>query len=324
MGLVHFATVGTSPGAVTSALAYWQKHFAQSRGDYQGGLLESLVVFCSHDVYNGERPADEFVWNTYGRTAPRPGWQKPRTSPNALEVIRDFLHSDQYGVRLGGGHLYVWPVDVHDYDQCFEAIETATLALARPDATGKYVWANLTGGTNILNAALVQVASFSGLIGNLHYIFLPDADRRKYLLPPSEDQDEYRVDKIPIVKTNFDAAYYRILYVLQMEERWWDDEEVLDWLRGDDVVWQDFKDIGLQPFRTQYLNRMDGREIERERRGDDKLHRIRLSIEGRKMLTRIESPLFQALVKRGQDVDSGLVDACRRQLEEKKIDMDME
>jgi hypothetical protein len=321
MGLVHFATVGTSPGAVTSALAYWQRHLEQHRRDYSGDPVESVVVFCSHDVYNGERPADEFVWNTYGRTAARPGWQRLRTSPNVIAVIQDFLQDDQYGMRLAGGHLYVWPVDVHDHDQCFEVIAKATLALARAEATGKYVWANLTGGTNILNAALVQVASFSGLIGNLHYIFLSNVDHRKYLLPPSNVEEAYRVDAIPIVKTSFDAAYYRVLQVLQSDNGWWDDDELLNRLKSDDTVWEYFKDVELQPFRTQYLNRMDSREIERERQGDKKLHRVRLLKEGQAIRQRIEQPLFQALVRRGQDVDPELVDACRRELERKRIDM---
>ncbi len=322
MGIVHFTTVGTSPGAVTSALAYLKKHYDEYCGDYGGGLVESVVLFCSHDVEKGRRPADEYVWNSYGQSGARQGWSKPHGGQNAIAVIKDFLRDDKHGMPLEGGHFYVWPLDVHDFDACLDAVAKATLAVARGDATGKYVWAHLTGGTNILNAAIMQAASFSGLIGRLFYAFVARPEDRKYLLPPSEDKSRYRLDKVPIIKTNFDVAYYRVLKLLESEENWRRDQDLLECLKNDDQVWQHFEKVDLAQFRRQYLNRMDGRELERERRGDEKLDGVRLSEEGRTILARIERPLFQALVRRGEQVADELVKECCSELETRRLELE--
>ncbi len=316
MGITHFAPVGDSPGAVTSALAYFQRH-PGVRGDYAGAVAQDVVVFCSHEVERGERLADDFVWNEYGRTGARAGWQAPRRRAHVIEVIREFVEREQ--LLTDRGHLYAWPVDVENFEACFTAVAQATLALGRADKTGRYVWANLTGGTNILNAALLEVAFLSGLIGRLYYTFLGQVDDRKYLLPPSEASDRFALDWVRTAKTQFDENYYRVLETLAPIADWCEDESLLSRLRQREsslpLEKQYFDRVSLPSFRSQLLNRMDGREIER----DGQSHRVRLAAEGRAELERIGSPRFQAIVRRGHDVAPDVIEACRRELESKRI-----
>jgi len=225
MGIVHFAPVGTSPGAVTSALAYLKHHETEVRGGYAGDIIESVVLFCSHEVKCGDRPADDYVWNDYGRPSTRQGWQKPREGQNVIEVIRDFLEDE--GLLGDKGLLYAWPVDVHHYESCFEAVARVTLAVARGDDTGKYVWANLTGGTNVLNAALMQVASLSGLIGRMYYTFIARDTAKRYLQPFSSDPSQFDFVWLPLIKTIFDFGYYRVLGILLQNGEWRYGQELL-------------------------------------------------------------------------------------------------
>lgn len=312
MGIVHFAGVGTSPGAVTSPLAYLKQ---KPKGfPHEGVIAESAVIFCSHDVYQGDRLADDFVWNSYGHTGPRQGWEKPRKPSHVIEVIRDFLTNEKYGVSLEGGKLYVWAVDVQDYNECFRAIAQATIALGHgTSGQGKFVWAHLTGGTNVLNAALMQVALLSGLIGRMYYAFLARGEDRKYLLPHALDDAVYRLDQVPLVKSAFDENYYRVLRVLRDEgKEWWDAGTLLYFLKGQDE--QTFGTVDEEQLRKQYLLRMSNKEIEQNERGQ-----MRLSDSGAILLKQIEDPLFQALVKREQTVAEEVLLECRKELNGKVL-----
>ncbi len=312
MGIVHFAGVGTSPGAVTSPLAYLREH--PQKFPHEGAIAESVVVFCSPEVSRGERYADDFVWNSYGRTGPRQDWEKPRNPSNVVEVIQEFLTDEKNGVSLEGGKFYVWAVDVQDYNECFRAIAFATIALGHGSSgQGKFVWANLTGGTNVLNAALMQVALLSGLIGRMYYAFLARGQDRKYLLPHTLDDAIYRLDDVPLVKSAFDENYYRVLRVLRDEgQEWWDAETLLYFLKGQDE--QTFGDVDEERLRKQYLLRMSDKEIKHNEQGQ-----MGLSDSGAALLKQIEDPLFQALVKREQPVAEEVLLTCRQELDGKKL-----
>ncbi len=312
MGIVHFAPVGTSPGAVTSALAYLHHH-PEEKGDYPGEIIESVILFCSHEVHDGSCPADEYAWNDYGRPNTRQGWQRPKGSPSVLQVIRDFLKSE---VLLGDhGDLYAWPMDVNHYEASFEAIARATMAVARGDSTGKYVWANLTGGTNVLNAALMQVASLSGLIGRMYYTFVAREADRRYLQPFSTDPARFSFVPLPLVKTTFDFGYYRLLEFLE-DGSWHRGQELLSRLKGDaDPSIQSTFGMSFDHFKNQYLNRMVGDELEEQRGATGEADRpVRLGPRGHQLLERIhQNKLVAALIHRERS-EPALVQQCRDEL----------
>ena len=146
MGIIHFAGLGRSPGAVTSGLAYL-KHEYENRSEY-GQIIEGVVLFTSPEVADGTERAFEVEHNEYGSLNVRQTW--PRGKTNAVEIVSKFFKRE-----IGQGTIYCCPVDVNDFRACFEAVAKATLKFHRPGEVGKHIWANITGGTNPLNAALL-------------------------------------------------------------------------------------------------------------------------------------------------------------------------
>lgn len=319
MGVNHLMSVGTSPGAVTSALAYLLHHEREHlTEDGEGSIVENVVFFCSHDVWRGETTADESIRNEYGKTKAGRTW----LDTPLREVLADFLPTSDIGQRLreGRAKLYAWPVDVTDYDSCLEAIVKTTLALARADDTGKRLWANITGGTNVLNAALMQVASLSGLVDRIYYVFLANDDDRRYLNPPSENGERFRVSFIPRVKTAYDERYYRILAKLASvpEGEWITGEELFGQLRQDPSTQSLVGTMSWVDFANQYLNRMTGTNDdcvieEKDKRKPQRP--IRINARGRELLDYVyHNELVKALTHR-ETRNPELVQQYKRELE---------
>lgn len=319
MGINHLMSVGTSPGAVTSALAYLLHHEREYLPENEGSIVENVVLFFSYDVWKGDTKADESIRNEYGKTKPGRIW-----SNSALgEVLAGYLPTSEIGARMREerAKLYIWPVDVTDYDSCFEAIAKTTLALARADDTGKRLWVNITGGTNVLNAALMQVASLSGLVERIYYVFLANNDDRKYLNPPSEDEKRFRVSFIPRVKTAYDERYYLILDRLASlpEDEWITGEALFRRLRNDQATSAWMSEMEWPHFRDQYLNRMTGTNDdcvieEQDKSQSERL--VRINANGRKVWEYVYcNDLIEALTHR-ETRNPKLVQQCKQALED--------
>lgn len=321
MGIVHFAPVGASPGAVTSALAYLNHHQELAK-PYPGKIIQDVVIFCSHDVDTGTRAAEKYVWNTYGQEVSRKGWQAPRGHENTVEVIKTFLRHAEDGVLMPEkGNLYVWPVEVNNYQACFEVIAKATLAVARSDDTGKYVWANLTGGTNILNSALMQVASLSGLIGRVYYTFIAHDRDRQYLQPPTKNDLDYAFKFIPPAKTTYDVSYYRVLEELyRAADSWVWGRELLGRLKRNFPQEFNHDKLDFDHFKNQYLNRMTNDVVVEDRdRSQEGDRPVKISPQGSKLLESIHlDELIQELVRR-DTANPELVKTCQAELKQYKV-----
>lgn len=305
MGVVHLAGIGTSPGAVTSALAYLKEEMPVP---VNRDIVEELILFTSPEVRNGDPPAERHKWNTYGITHPRMGWESPRQQPNVLEVVQRFLQREQ--ILPQRGKVYVWVVDTNDFDSCFEAVAKVVVAKGDPMGTGKHLWANLTGGTNVLNAAILEAAIFSGLIARLYYTFV-GGGYRHYLQPAAKGRpDRFDFRDVTFFKVVFDERYYELLKVLaDMGENWMEDDVLLS--RFKCRVSQIDPNFNIQRLRTQYLNHMHGRELERDG------SRNRLSKWGHKVLKLLEDDLYKALIRREEAPPPGLVEKYREELEKR-------
>lgn len=305
MGIYHFSPVGVNPGAVTCALAYLKQN--KKSFVVRGDVIESVILFASQDVREGSTKVRECVYNDYMSLAAR----KTHKMANILDVIVEFIRSEIADIMSEKGTVYCCVVDPNDYDSCFEIIAKAALHFSPPGHTGKNIWANLTGGTNVLNASLLQVAFLSGLISRIYYTFLPREYDRKYLQPVKNDPDRFRWDEIPFTKTTFDNVYQALLQELKdLGEEWCLDEHLLGrlrqaswkYLRPEDL--ETINAMDIQIFRQEWLNKLDGRELERQVLPDGSSgHYVRLSNAGNRLLGRIESPLFQALVQRGKGIE---------------------
>ena len=225
MGVVHFVGLGKSPGAVTAGLSYLNHEFGRSFEE--GSIVESVVVFTSPEIVNGTEPAypgtshNDYMQRSARKTWTR-GWQ------NSLDIVSEYLHRE---MQLG--QFYVCEVDINDFSSCFDAVAKATLRFHRPGDVGKHIWANITGGSNVLNAALMQTAYLSGFIPRLYYTFVADLrENGKYLQPFSSIESEFDYREIYVLKTTFDERYYYILEELEgLQEVWINSKDLLSRLK---------------------------------------------------------------------------------------------
>lgn len=293
MGIMHFAGLGKSAGAVTAGLGCITAKYGRHNVQY-GEMVEGLVIFTSPEIANGSEPAFEAEHNEYLSTEVRKTW--PRGKKNALEIVLGFMERE-----FPDAAVYWVIVDVNDFSACFDAVARATLKFHEPGQVGKHIWANITGGSNLLNAAIVQIAYLSGFISRLYYTFVADLRRNgKYLQAFSTDEREFRFRELYTFKTHFDERYFHILEVLEQVEKakpgsYVTSEELLNRLKRSKP--EVFGSMDLTTFKRDFLNVMWGIE----QRGDritGQQDAVRLSDDGRNLLQLMRQPLFQALVYR--------------------------
>jgi hypothetical protein len=290
MGIVHFAGLGASVGAVTSGLSYLAHKYGERTVQF-GRTIEAVVLFTSPEVKTGLKQALPAEHNEYLCENVKKTW--PRGKTNAVEIVCEFLRRE-----LGNTEVYVYPVDTNDFSACFETVVKATLKFHPPGTEGKHLWANITGGTNPLNAALFQTAYLSGFIVRLYYTFISSTQRYcAYLQPLSRDRAHFHFTELYVLKTVFDERYRQILEVLEEmhrtePNRWVTGEEVLGRLRSGNFP--AFQPIEPHSFIRNFLHVMQGRGI--ERRGRDDAVRLDGTV-GPKILSVLRADHVQALLQ---------------------------
>lgn len=294
MGVWHFAGLGRSPGAVTAGLSYIKNEIRDTQ-EY-GKIVDGLVIFTSPEILNGTekayKPVDD---NEYMTRIVRKKWTE--RFDNSYEIVKEFLHRE-----FGDFEFYVCEVDVNDFSACFDAIAKALLKFHPTGAVGKHIWANLTGGTNVLNAALIQVAYFSGFIPLLYYTFVADLKKNgKFLKPFSRSGSDFDFRKIYVFNTKFDERYQHILEELEGVEDWLTSSELLDRLKGAHP--ELFGNTSVALFKRDFLNVMLG--VKRKgSRAEGQEDFLRLGRDGEKTLGILRSPLFNTLIKREEYPES--------------------
>ncbi len=283
MGVVHFAGLGKSPGAVTCALSYLKNEYGNKKEEY-GKIVEKVVIFTSEEIASGKEKAFYSVDNEYMKRKVQCNWAEKLN--NSVKIVKEFIHREFKDVEI-----YLCIVDVNNFDECFEAVTKALLKFHPRGEVGKHIWANLTGGTNILNSALVQVAYLSGLIPVMYYTFVANMkEDGKYLKPFSRNKNEFYFKRINVFKTTFDGRFFYILEELNNIGDFIKDEELLSRLKGKQPIL--FENFNLRTFRRDYINIMSGWCIEKN---DEK---IKINEDGKYLLNRIKSPLISALIGR--------------------------
>jgi len=313
MGVYHLAPVGISPGAVTSALAHLKHNKQQPEFVVRGDIVEAVVLFPSWEVRNGdEGTPEEYVLNDYGVVNKRRTW---KNGASVLTVIRDFVDKEFGGNVI----LYCCPVNPGDYDDCFDKLAKITLKFGGA-GTGKHLWANLTGGPNIVNAALLEVAFLSGLIARLYYTFLSDVRRYgKYLQPPSPRPEVFSWREVPLVKTSFDEDYYWVVQALADQGEWYADQDLFKDMANARPERFGHGKMNLQQFREQFLNKMDGREIEREELSGRGTNRDRVSEYGKQVLGRLKNSSVLQLLLNAEKRETTTIHKLTEDLELEKL-----
>lgn len=306
MGVVHFMPLGTRPGAVTTALAHL-KHKHGQRNDQLGRIIEAIVLFTPREIKEGaqrQHRATPCVFNNYGGLGSR---KRYGNDDNVVGIVLDFI-SAEIAPMMTKPTVYWCEAFADDYDKSFRsAAEAMALHLSKPESKGKNLWVNLTGGTNVMNAALMQMAFLSGLVSKVYYTFVPESEK-DYLQPAS---DGFKFIEVPLIKTSFDEAHYVLLSVLNvMNGEWIGSDDLLGFLKQERNDY--FAAVTQDRLEREFLTQLDGRGLERETLPDGtKTYRVRLTDDGEKLLDQIEDPVFRALTKRGW-TERGALDGVRR------------
>ncbi|MEM3147200.1 MAG: hypothetical protein QXY94_06585 [Archaeoglobaceae archaeon] len=297
MGVMHFAGLGRSPGAVTSGLSYLKNEMASSFKE--GNIIEAVVVFTSEEIASGKEEAFPCEYNEYCQTQRSKYHRVVANRTNAVEIVKEFLKQE-----LSDTEFYLVKIDTSDFSKCLEAVAKALLKFHPPGKVGKHIWVNLTGGTNILNAALIQVAYLSGLIPKLYYTFVANPrENGKYLQPFSKDSKEFDYREIYVIPTTFDERYRHLLEELSELEELSKLSKVEEWITAQDLLSRLksrttlFDNLNVETFIRNYLNVWPGIERKGSRQTGQE-NAVKLSDEGRRLRDLLKERWFDALLRR--------------------------
>ncbi|MCX7683500.1 MAG: hypothetical protein N2508_16280 [Anaerolineae bacterium] len=194
MGVYHLMGLGRSVGVVTGPLTYlahryqrWnaddQQFFARSgevrqrQAGQKVGDVQALILFTTREVLKGEVAAFDYVDNPPGCTAEGP----IKKGGPMKEVLRRLLRREWPAISGGRqiGEIFWCEVDRRDIRTTYERVVWVVAALAGVGGQGKEMWVNLTGGNNVINAALELAAMLSGDVARMYYIQAEDPAAEK-------------------------------------------------------------------------------------------------------------------------------------------------
>jgi len=292
MGVWHFMSLGESPGAVTAALAYVKRRYEQNdiaffgsdSGRSKAKKVSGIVIFTTPEVRHGQLSARGriYVDNRYGFDQ---GKELPlgddKDNLITFEVVRRFI-SKEFQEMLGEerGKVYWLEADYRTLDFNLHQVARAFCVLSPPSTTGREIWVNLTGGSNVMNIATLLVTAMSGVTGRAYYTYTRDIR----LLRPADESDFWC--EIPVLKVNFDRDYEAILRVLKEKGGWVDSNELFACVKQHRPQFRGTKGS----FAPDYLNKLDGWLIERLN------DRNRLSPAGQHFLELVDDDLMRALI----------------------------
>jgi hypothetical protein len=186
MGVYHLMGLGFSPGVITGPLSYlgqryqrWDKEdqaFFAGSGEVahheegsKVGYVQALVIFTTKEVLCGEKQAFGYIDNRAGQINGTNCDRKEQMKPLLFKKLLPRIWPD-----IAGGHseaqIFWCEVDRMDIKNCYERIIRVVAALGGVGGQGKEMWANVTGGSNVVNLALQLAATLSGNVARLYYI----------------------------------------------------------------------------------------------------------------------------------------------------------
>lgn len=290
MGILHLAGLGNSPGAVTCGLSYLTQQ--AQRTTELGKIVDEVVVFTSAEVASGQfLPTTEVIWNHIGTRRVCKTW--PAQTPVAT-ILRDF-----FAAQFPDARLSLCVVDLNHFFAILQAVALVVLRFHPRDKVGRHIQINLTGGSNLLNAALFHVANLSGAVAKFYYTLVGQRSDVKYLTPVSTDNPgDFRYQEIPLLMTSAqpDALLVDLLDLLvaQAPDAWMDATDLRTRLS-----YQCGEGLAEGPFVRNYLNVLDGQFIERRGQrgatGCNPHNDLRITSGGRTLHGALRSLWFRAL-----------------------------
>lgn len=241
MGVYHFAGLGKSIGAITSAFSYLsaRKLLPGAENDplfvlsgeakeahKTRGSVESLVLFTTEEIIADRERCEPYLDNKAGSSKGRDcsSMRFHQTLKNILKeelrpLARHQGNNDVENLQAG----YTKPLELYwceysrtDPVQTFERVAQVMYAGKPPGKVGKEIWVNLTGGSNIINGALQLAASLTGTPAQLYYLLSDNPRCIRHTVPLNDlrtDRDHFWVN-LPMVYLDFNNTQKLILQLL--------------------------------------------------------------------------------------------------------------
>jgi hypothetical protein len=226
MGVYHLMGLGRSVGTVIGPLTYlahrynrWnaddRRFFARSgevrqrQAGQKVGDVQALVLFTTPEVLSGQVAAFGYVDNPPGRIATAP--QMP--AEPMKQVLRRLLRREWPAISGGrtAGTVFWCKVDRRDIRTTYERVVRVVAALAGVGGQGKEMWGNLTGGNNVINAALELAAMLSGAVARLYYVQAENEAAEKCVRYTAEDGYWVELPVMPLALGRLRQTIIRIL-----------------------------------------------------------------------------------------------------------------
>lgn len=290
MGITLFMPLGQSPGALTSPLAYFKYKIEYRDTLFFGGIprnIQNIVIFTTPEIKSGKLKSYPYINNEFlSSTAQEKG---NNNSENVIDIILEFIRSE-LGVMLNSerGNVFYCQASANKVEDNLKALARAILYLSPPGKTGREIWMNVTGGTNIMNISVLLAACLSGLVARIYYTFVPREDQ-KFLCPTAR----FEWIDLPCIKIGFDEEYYEVLEILRDIDTYLSATQLLGRLKS--LESQYFQNMPLQTFIREFLNKLDGQGLIERKNETNKL-----SWTGKKLLDLLDEELIRDLVLRGK------------------------
>lgn len=274
MGVCHFMGLGKSPGAVVSAITYlaecyerWEqcgKEFFSTSGSSSGtaedgrrGDIESLVLFATPEVREGELHCEDYIDNQGGRER----GDKKRSEAMG-KVLGRALPAELKRIAGGRKQISVYWCDIDHADMwiTFERVARAMYATKQPGDNGLEMWVNLTGGSNVVNLALQLASSLLSHASRLYYLSSSNPQCLRHTISNGDigdrNRDRFWVN-VPAIYLELDQVQKAILATLEKVGTL-TDEQLLSRLPDQLTDWEHISRLDLNSLRRDYLNRMAG------------------------------------------------------------------
>lgn len=206
MGVVHFLLLGGSVGAATVGLSYCVENYSRWKKERRE-ILESVVVVTTEEVLKGivKSPAPAIL-NRYGTIQ-----RVKELSREPFDSLQRFVN-EEFGDLIGQNRGKI--------DNCLMKVDNfqrsvLTLVSKLLEYREKEVWLNITGGMNPMTVQALFTAYLGGIIAKIYYTYVPP-QYTSYLKPPGRNGSEnFRFIEVPVIKAEFDAAYFELLRIIK-------------------------------------------------------------------------------------------------------------
>lgn len=225
MGIYHLMGLGKSVGAVTTAFSYMAacrqkggeavaKLFGlsgeEAESDRFRGAVQALVLFTTPDVRHGKEKCEQYTLNMPGQVR-----GEERESEAMERALRRILHKELATLNHPNKEVELYWCDIELYRPTltFERVARVLASAKASGAEGKEVWINLTGGTNILNAALQLAASLSRSPSRTYYLLTRNPACARHTVAQHDlggPDDHFWVD-LPVVYLSFSHLHRQML-----------------------------------------------------------------------------------------------------------------